>query len=233
MAVVASVNYTTKRIYLSASTVGVALDTLDVYREIRARRVSNEADRKFKPIIIGGGGIAKTPGVFTQQYVQLLYGCRIVPYDANHSLVVVRDTFTDDGVSGAACFDRSGITSNVDIDIQVSPVEVREITTGGGTASPDPWLQLLPGSYAPGTAGNILANIVNQVMNKADGVETNVTLQGAIRAMLAAFTGKTDIVDAGDGLKNIYFRDPADLVDRLAMTVNAEGHREAVTLNIT
>lgn len=227
MAVVASVNYTTKRIYLSAATVGVPLDTLDVYREIRARRVSNEDDRKFKPMIIGGGGIAKTPGVFTQQYVQLLYGCRIVPYDTDHSLVVVRDTFTDDGVSGAACFDRSGVTSNVDLDIQVSPVEVREVSTSGTTAT-DPWLELLPGSYAPGTAGYILANVVSQVMMKADGIETDVTLQGAIRALLATFTGRTE----GGGTSTIYFRDPGDLVDRVAMTVDSNGNREAVTLNL-
>ena len=228
MAVVASVNYITKRIYLSAATVGVPLDTLDVYREVRARRVSTEADRKFKPMIIGGGGIAKTPGIFTQQYVQLLYGYRIVPYDTNHSLVVVRDTFTDDGVSGAACFDRSSVTSNVDLDIQVSPVEVREVSTSGSTAT-DPWLELLPGSYAPGTAGYVLANLVNQILTKPNGIENDVTLQGAIRALLATFTGKTD----GGGTNTIYFRDPADLVDRVAMTVDTNGNRDAVTLNLS
>lgn len=227
MAVVASVNYITKRIYLSAATVGVPLDTLDVYREVRARRVSNEADRKFKPMIIGGGGIVKTPGVFTQQYVQLLYGCRIVPYDTDHSLVVVRDTFTDDGVSGAACFDRSGVASNVDLDIQVSPVEVREVVTGGVTPT-DPWLEQLPGSYIEGSAGYILGNLIQEILNQPDGIETGVSVKGTLRALLATLAGKTD----GGGTNNIYFRNPQDSIDRVAMTVDESGNRSAVTLNV-
>lgn len=227
MAVVASVNYTTKRIYLSAATVGVPLDTLDVYREVRARRVVNENDRKFKPMIIGGGGILKTPGVYTQQYVQLLYGCRIVPYDTDHSLVVVRDTFTDDGNSGAGCFDRSSVSSNVDLDIQVSPVEVREVLTGGVTPT-DPWEETLPGLYPSGSAGYILGNLLAEIMNDPNGVETGVSMKGTLRALLAALTGKAD----GGGTGTIYFRNPEDTTDRVAMTVDENGNRSAVTLNV-
>lgn len=133
MPLVAAVDYTAKRIYLSAESVGVSLDTLDVYREVRALRRTAEAHRAHRPMIIGGGGVRKTAATFTQQYVQLLYGCRIVPYDAPQVLTLVRETFTDDDLVGAACFDRSGLTSIVNIDVQVSPVEVREVATGGGS----------------------------------------------------------------------------------------------------
>lgn len=141
MPVVASVNYTTKRIYLSADTVGVPLDTLAVYREVRSRRVSTEADRNFKAMIVAGGNIAKATGYFTQQYVQLLHGCRIVPYNTAHTLVVIRDTFTDDGISGVGCFDRSTVSAEVDVDIQVAPVELRTVTTGALTTGQAVWLQ--------------------------------------------------------------------------------------------
>ena len=181
MPVVSSVNYTTKRIYLSAATVGAPLDTLDVYREVRARRVSTEANRAFRMMIVGGGGIVKTPGVFTQQYVQLLYGCRIVPYDTDHSLVVTRDTFTDDGVSGVGCFDRAGVAANVDIDIQVSPVEVREVATGGGGLSPTLAAQLLElvtihglvvGSPLVVGPTSRVAGAITQTISEAAGVVT-------------------------------------------------------------
>jgi len=134
MSTVASVNYVNKRIYLSIQTVGVPLDTMAVYRDVRALRRVTEAHRAFKPMIVAGGNIQKTVSAFTQPYVQLLFGCRIVPYDAPQSLVVIRDTFTDDGQSGVGCFDRSATASEIDIDYQVSPVEVREVATGGGSA---------------------------------------------------------------------------------------------------
>lgn len=135
MSTVSSVDYVNKRIYLSATTVGAPLDTLDIYRDVRELRRITEAHRNFKPIIIGGGGIQKTATTFTQPYVQLLYGCYLVPYNTPHSLLVVRDTFADDGRSGVSCFDRSGVSSEVDIDFQINPVEVREVVTGGGGGS--------------------------------------------------------------------------------------------------
>jgi hypothetical protein len=133
MPTVASVDYVTKRIYLSASTVGTPLDLTQVYRDVRALRVSNEAHRSFRPMIVAGGNIPKTLTTYTQPYVQLLYGCAIVPFDTPHSLVVIRDVFSDDGRSGVGCFDRSGVTAEVDIDIQVSAVEVRTVATGGAS----------------------------------------------------------------------------------------------------
>jgi hypothetical protein len=135
MPVVSTVDYVNKRIYLHADTVGVDLDTMDVYREVRSLRALDHQTpvphRNFKPMVIQGGNIPKTFTTKTAKYVQLLYGCRIVPFDTAQNLKVIRDTFTDDGLEGRDCFDRSGLSSNVDIDYDVDKVEVVEVNTAG------------------------------------------------------------------------------------------------------
>ena len=134
MALVQSVNYVTKRIYLSASSMNAEIDTLDIYREVRSLRRTNEAHRNFLPMIIAGGNIEKIPDVSaTPAYAQLLYGCRIVPYNSSHSLKLVRDTFTDDGFAGRDCFDRSSLSAGVvvDIDVDFPAIEIRKIVSSG------------------------------------------------------------------------------------------------------
>jgi hypothetical protein len=133
MPFVQSVDYANRRIYLSVETVSLpSLDTMDVYREVRSLRRTTESHRKFRSMIVAGGNIQKTATTFTASYVQLLNGCRIVPFDVLHRLVVSRDTFSDDGASGVECFDRAAVVENVDIDYQVAAVEIRTVATGGG-----------------------------------------------------------------------------------------------------
>jgi hypothetical protein len=143
MSTVSSIDYVGKRIYLSALTVGVPLDTMSVYRDVRALRAVTDSHRKFRPLIVSGGNIQKTSTTYTQPYVQLLNGCYIVPFDTPQTLVVIRDTFADDGRSGVACFDRSSLVNNVDVDFQVSPVEIREVNTGAAALTPTQAEQLL------------------------------------------------------------------------------------------
>lgn len=134
MALVASVDYQNKRIYLSALTADADLDTLNVYREVRALRRVTDAHRKHRPIIEAGGNLEKIPGVsYTPAYVRLLYGCRIVPYNGSHAIRLVRDTFTDDGLSGRDCFDRTPLSAAVEVDIDVDfpEIEIRTVATSG------------------------------------------------------------------------------------------------------
>lgn len=138
MPLVASVDYPNKRIYLSASTADTNLDTLAVYREVRALRRTNVAHRAFRPMIVAGGNIEKIAGVsYTPAYVRLLYGCRIVPYNASHSLRLIRDTFTDDGMAGRDCFDRTplGAMVEVNIDVDFPEIEIRTVAVSGPTSS--------------------------------------------------------------------------------------------------
>jgi hypothetical protein len=136
MAVVASVDYATRRVYLAAATVDANLDTLDIYREVRALRRTNEVHRKYKPMVEAGGNLVKITGIsYTPAYVRLLYGCRIVPYNVSHKIRLVRDTFTDDGLAGRDCFDRTPLSVSVDVDIDVDypEIEIRQIVISGST----------------------------------------------------------------------------------------------------
>lgn len=131
MPLVSSVDYPNKRIYLWPDSVGVLLDTMDVYREVRHLRNTNLSHMKFDRMIVWGGNIQKTATTYTQPYVQLLNGCHIIPYPADQILTLIRDTFSDDGRSGSWCFDRTSIAENIDIVVAVDKVEVREIVTWG------------------------------------------------------------------------------------------------------
>lgn len=144
MALVDSIDYVSKRIYLSADTLGAVVDTLDIYREIRELRVSTAAHRNFKPIIIGGGNVQKTLSTFTPRYTQLLHGCRIVPYDTSHTITITRETFTDDNVSGVDVFDLSPLSPGVGVNIfiDVQEVEIRIIETGVSGLTPTESAQL-------------------------------------------------------------------------------------------
>ena len=172
MPLVASVDYPNKRIYLSASTVDQTLDTLDVYREVRALRVTTEAHRAFLPIISAGGNIPKIPGVsYTPAYARLVAGCRIVPYDATGMIKLVRDTFTDDGVSGRDCFDRTGLTPGVvvDIDVDIQEVEIRTVAIGSAVTEQDK-LDIAAATIAAAQANPIHAD--TKKMNGATVVGT-------------------------------------------------------------
>lgn len=205
MSTVASVDYIARRIYLSAATVGVPLDTMDVYRDVRALRRVTEPHRQFRPMIVQGGNIQKTPTTFTAPYVQLLYGCYIVPYDTPHSLKVIRDTFTDDGRAGVECFDRSTITANVDIDVVVDKVEVRTVNTAGASF----------------TVQDIVSAIGTRIV---DGAFTSDDLT---RLMASVLLGK--LTGAGTGTES--FRDLADTKNRITATIDNSGNRTAITLD--
>lgn len=138
MALVSSVDYAARRIYLSAATAvsGATLDTLDVYREVLALRKSTAAHRRYLPIISATGNAPKITGLtYTAAAAKLLRGCRIVPYNGSHTLTLVRDTYTDDGFANADCFDLSPLSVGVEINIVVDydKVEIREVATGGST----------------------------------------------------------------------------------------------------
>jgi len=137
MALVASVDYTARRIYLSAASAasGSTLDTLAVYREVLALRKSTPAQRRFTPIISAAGNAPKITGLtYTAAAAKLLRGCRLVPYNGSHTLTLVRDTYTDDGYANAECFDLAPLSVGVEINIVVdfAKYEIREVATGAG-----------------------------------------------------------------------------------------------------
>ncbi len=208
MTTVASVDYPNKLIYLHADTVGAELDTLDVYREVRALRRLNENHRSYVVMIVAGGNQEKIAGLtYTAAFVQLLYGCRIVPYNADQKLKLIRDTFTDDGFAGRDCFDRSSLTANVDIDVDFPEIEIREVTTEGGTMD--------------------VTEIVNGVWSKI--LEGSYTAEGIMKILGAVLAGR--VSGAGSGAETFIGLDNS--TNRVNSEVDVNGNRTTVTLDVS
>ena len=168
MSLVSNVDYINKRIYLSSSTVGATIDTVDVYKEVRALRSSTDSHKNFRPMIIAGGNIQKTPTTFTPKFVQLLYGCRIVPFNTSHSITLVRDTFTDDNFTGAEVFDLSSLSVGVGVNIFVDFDQV-EVVTVNTSGSDCPTVEDIVGGLY-----NSL-NIINEGVQKASRIKRHKT----------------------------------------------------------
>lgn len=212
MALVSSVDYPNKKIYLGILSVGISLDMMDVYREVRALRASTEGDRRYYPMIIGGGNIQKTATTYTSPYVQLLFGCEIIPYDQTQTLTLVRDTFSDDGRAGGECFNTVGFTSFITIVEAVEKVEVREIAIGGdGVVADKVYIDTEALVNGDGTAGTPFNNIGDTVdYAEANGIKqiivySEVTLDRNLKNFVITGIGAPVIDCSGHDLDKSVF----------------------------
>lgn len=202
MPLVLSVNYPMRRIYLSAETVDSDLDTMDVYREVRALRRSDESHRKFPPMIIGGGNLEKIAGqTYTARFVRLLRGCRIVPYPSSHGLRLVRDTFTDDGFAGRDCFDRSELPPGAAVDVDVDFPEIETRTVGASDVAAAVWQRVIEAGLS---AEEILRVMTSAIAGNATGLggtgpQTFRSLDGTKDRMVGTVSGGTRTVTTRDG----------------------------------
>ena len=136
---VASVDYPNRLIFLSAATVGVDVEPIDIYKEMRERRRLNaDMDRQFFPLITAFGNDPAGPSN-TPRFTNLAAGARIVPFDTDHTLSIRGNALisTEDGLSGAQLFDRSSLTASVDIDYQPPQTEIVTISTGSAVTQQD------------------------------------------------------------------------------------------------
>lgn len=136
MALVASTDYSTKRIFLGPDSIGVNILPIDIYKEVRAERRLNTTKRTFYPMIRSFGNEPAGPSN-TPRFTVLESGVRIVPYDASATLLVTGALIsTTEGLAGADLFDRSPLSPGVEVDIDYQPpqVEIITINTGGGGA---------------------------------------------------------------------------------------------------
>lgn len=134
MTMIASIDGPNRLIHLHADTVGVEVHPIDIYKEMRTHRRTDETLQSYDVFLKGNGNEPKGGGKFTERFVTCLLGTRIVPYDTSHTLNIIGTIITDTGQSGISCFDRAPLTptSIVDIDYQPPQVEVIEISTGSG-----------------------------------------------------------------------------------------------------
>jgi len=133
MTIIASIDAINRDIYLHADTVGGAVHPIDVYKEMRALRRTDESLRKYTVFLKAYGNVAKGAGKYTERYVQCINGTKIIPYDVSHQLTITGTIITDDGQEGVACFDRTPLTITTLVDINYVPPQVEIITvpTGG------------------------------------------------------------------------------------------------------
>ncbi len=111
-------------VFLSADTVGESVHPIDLYKEMRELRRLDEGLRRFPLFMQAKGSDAKGGGKFTERYVVLLQGTRIIPYNVSHALTIVGTIITDDGQEGIACFDRSPLSTTTRVDINYQPPQV-------------------------------------------------------------------------------------------------------------
>ena len=132
-------DYENKRIYLheDTGTEGFAPDLMQ--QEHRERRRLNANDeRNFAPMITFRGNEAKGGDKFTPKLTNLETGVRIIPYDRDQNLKIKNELVCiDDGISNQGCFDRLPVLSNIDIDVDYSPIEIVKVATGSGVTDQD------------------------------------------------------------------------------------------------
>lgn len=203
MPLVVSVDYTNKLIFLGADSVGVDVLPIDIYTEMRERRRLNaDDDRKFFPMITAFGNEATGPSTFTPRYANLASGVRIVPFDTPHSLLIRGNLIsTDEGINGRDLFDRSSLTSEVDIDYQPPQVEIITVNTGGVQPA-DVWTVDLNGE----TAGTRL----RQADDNAD-------------VIIDLLTNNGDIVINGDSSKTVTLYEDDGTTIRAQVLISADG----------
>jgi len=78
-------------------------------------------------------------------------------------------------------------------------------------------------------AADAANEIADALLDRTNGIETSYTLRQALRIVLAAAGGKA----SGLNTTEAKYRDVGDTVDRITATVDADGNRTAVTLNVS
>lgn len=103
------------------------------------------------------------------------------------------------------------------------------LNAAGGAG--DPWITSLPGAYTAGSAGYILGHLLEsipaEVLDDAATVDGR-TLREVFRLVAAVLGGKTS-----GGATTDVVRSVDDTKDRVTTTIDSNGHRTAVTLDLS
>ena len=170
MALIDHIDGLNRDIYLSASTVGVSVNPIDIYKEMRTLRHNNEDLRKYNVFLTAYGHVPKSNGKYTERYVMEMESTRIIPYDTSHTLTVIGTIITDDGQEGVDCFDRTPLSSTTRVDINYEPpqVEIIEVNTGSGITPQDKmdivngvWNELFSGHMIDGSYSALVQSLIS------------------------------------------------------------------------
>lgn len=178
MRVIDYIDGAARRIYLHPDTVGKEVHPMDIYKEVRTLRKTDESLRKYNMFLRGFGKVPKGGGKFTERYVRCEEGTRIVPYDVTHQITITGTIITDDGQEGVACFDKSSLTITTSVDISYIPPQVEVITVNTGSGLDTLQQNTLTSIYLAllgDRAQDILSGEI--VVYEEDGVTPRHTLQ--------------------------------------------------------
>lgn len=136
MALIASINGATRRVYLNAAeAIGGVLTfhpTTDLYGAYRALRAADESVRPFDAFMKAEGNLPKGGGKFTPRFTMLLAGTKIViPTDVTE-VNITGELLTDDG---SRPFDVSQVTGPCIINYQPAEAEVIKVSASGNEYS--------------------------------------------------------------------------------------------------
>lgn len=126
MAVIQSIDGAARRVYLHADTVDASWEPVELYREYRALRRTDETLRRYDALLLMEGNIPKGGGKATPRYMLLLDGTRIVPFDASGVTTVAGEIITDDQ---AEPFDFTSLTQPMVVDKQPTDAEIVYVET--------------------------------------------------------------------------------------------------------
>jgi hypothetical protein len=157
MALIDYIDGVNRDIYLHEDTVGASIHPIDIYKEYRTLRKDDETLRVWAPLMLAKGNDAKGSGKYTERYVVLLDGARIIPFDTDQTLTVVGTVITDDGQEGIACFDRLPLSGTTIVHINYVPPQVEVVTISTGDAATIATVQagLTAQGYSSARAGKI------------------------------------------------------------------------------
>ena len=238
MALISHIDPIDRRIYLSIETMNAAVHPVDIYREVRALRRTDESLRPFDNFMKADGNIDKGGGKATERYFTLLQGTRIVPYDESHVLDITGTLITDDGLEGAFAFDKTLLSPTTSVDLQYAPKQVEVINLNfddlvfssflGGvwidTTSPygDKGTDNFPNGNRERPVNNAALaveiaqergfdtlNIIGSLVIGAGDDISNLTIKGS-NPMTASLVVQPEAETAGTYIKEMYFTGSLD-----------------------
>ena len=175
----------------------------DIYREYINHRAIVGDFQKWAPLMKASGNESKGGGKYTPRYVTLLNGTRIVPYDENILIEVTGEAITDNADVDPDPFDTS--TRTQPLKLYITP-PAAELVLGEGVDS---------------------AAIAIAVWQKI--LEGGLTAEEIMKVMGAVLAGT--VSGAGYGIET--FKGLDKTTDRVVSTVDADGNRSSVILDVS
>ena len=167
MTLIASIDGAARRVYLHADTVGADVHPIDIYKEMRTLRKTTEALRNYDLFMKASGNEPKGGGTFTERFVTLLLGTRLVPFDTSHELTITGTLITDEGTSGIAAFDRATLSPTTVVDINYVPPQVEVVViTSSGALQPSEILEIAAAVWDHATSAAVTVGSMGEYVLK-------------------------------------------------------------------